>query len=406
MKKKDNIIIIALFAAILLTLSIGSLIAKDREFSPNENRNLSQPSELSLDRVLDGRFEEDAEKYISDQILARDKWIEVKSVVKRLIGNKDLNGVYLADDGYYIEKIDEYEVDSQIYENNIKSIKSFFDDISSYIPAERLSMMLVPTAQNILKEKLPKGAVTYDENSRIDMAMETLGAYNFVDLRQSLSSAANNWEEQLYYRTDHHWTASGAFIGYDKLHEELDPKLGAGPREFNYADASDQFLGTLYSKVLLPDTVYDTVQIIGDISKGNRNSEATAQQIAKMMNGKYTVTADGKELPGIYDMSKLKEKDKYAVFLGGNYGKAEITGGPKNGKNLLLIKDSFANSLIPMICGEYESITMIDLRYFSGNLREYMKIRKVNEVLVLYSMSNIITDKNLKMLSSTGVVLH
>ncbi|HKM29039.1 MAG TPA: DHHW family protein [Anaerovoracaceae bacterium] len=410
MKKKDNIIIITLFAVILLTLSIGSLIAKDREFSPNENRNLSQPSELSFDRVIDGRFEEDAEKYVSDQILARDSWIEVKSVIKRLIGNKDINGVYLAEDGYYIEKTDEYEVDSEIYENNLKSIKSFFDDISSYIPAEKLSVMLVPTAQNILKDKLPKGVTTYDENGRLDEACsviegDKLGGYNFIDLRDALTQAASN-NLQLYYRTDHHWTASGAFLGYGKLHEELDPKLGTSPREFEYVDASDRFLGTLYSKVLLPDTAYDTVQVIGDAGKGNSNSKASAKETAKAMNGRYTVTADGKTLPGIYDMSKLKEKDKYAVFLGGNYGKAEITGGPKNGRNLLLIKDSFANSLVPMLCGEYESITMIDLRYFSGNLREYMKAQKVNEVLVLYSMSNIITDKNLKMLDSTGVVLQ
>ena len=86
-------------------------------------------------------------------------------------------------------------------------------------------------------------------------------------------------------------------------------------------------------------------------------------------------------------LSALEQKDKYELFLGGNYGKAVITTGVENGKHLLLVKDSFANSFVPFLTGDYETITMLDLRYFRGSVQELAA--EADDILVLTEITNL-----------------
>ena len=89
----------------------------------------------------------------------------------------------------------------------------------------------------------------------------------------------------------------------------------------------------------------------------------------------------------LYDLSALERKDKYELFLGGNYGQCVITTGTENGKHLLLVKDSFANSFVPFLTGDYETITMLDLRYFRGSVQELAA--EADDILVLTEITNL-----------------
>ena len=112
------------------------------------------------------------------------------------------------------------------------------------------------------------------------------------------------------------------------------------------------------------------------------------------MSDKLKVTADGKEIP-LYDMSAAGEKDKYKVFLGGNYGETTIKGGCNNGKTLLIIKDSFANSLVPFLTADYENIIMLDLRYYMGSAKQLAADKGADEILFVCEMSSFANDKNM-----------
>ena len=112
------------------------------------------------------------------------------------------------------------------------------------------------------------------------------------------------------------------------------------------------------------------------------------------MSDNLKVTADGKEIP-LYDMSAAGEKDKYKVFLGGNYGETTITGGCNNGKTLLIIKDSFANSLVPFLTADYENIIMLDLRYYMGSAKQLAADKGADEILFVCEMSSFANDKNM-----------
>lgn len=91
----------------------------------------------------------------------------------------------------------------------------------------------------------------------------------------------------------------------------------------------------------------------------------------------------------------VNEKDKYKVFFGGNYGQVVIKGGCDNGKTLLIIKDSFANSLAPFLTADYETIIMLDLRYFTGSAQSVIDENNVDDILFVQEMRSFSNDKSL-----------
>ena len=365
------------FLLLLFAVSLGSVIAKDQEFSANENRFLAKLPALDWNDVVRGDFQEDLESYLNDHILGRDTWISIKTRVQKLLGDTDIGGVYLGEDDYLFEKITDEDISPSQIEKNISFVKGYFEYCSEYLDASKLEVMLVPTAGLVLEEKLPAYAPMFDQETYLNQIKDSLQDYNVVDVRDTLIAST---EGQLYYRTDHHWTSRGAALAY----EQWCLKTG---RTFPGWDAlkpqmvTEEFRGSLYSKVLDPQSAYDEIWYY-------------------TMNGKdydhLTVVGDDKELPGVFDYGKLEEKDKYLFFMGDNYGEAIITNSQvKEGENLLIIKDSFANCFTYLTPEEFHNVHMIDLRYFGGDLKEYLLENEITEVLVLYNISNFATDKNL-----------
>ena len=151
--------------------------------------------------------------------------------------------------------------------------------------------------------------------------------------------------------------------------------------EYDIVTASAAFRGTLYSKVLRPDAPYDTVQFYLPKEKDS-----------------VRVWCDGEEqhfTNGFYDTDYLNRKDKYAAFLGGNYGEVQIQTEQKTetGETLLILKDSYANCFVPFLTGHFDRIYLLDLRYFNGNALEYMESHGVTEVLAFYNISSFTEDK-------------
>ena len=370
MKKRELPPLIAI-AVILLGLSLATLLLPDREFSPNENRYLQQAPRLTVDRILSGKFTEEAEKYESDQVALRDMWMGAASVLQRAGGQQDINGVYLGKDGYYFARLTEEDFDQRQYEKNLKAVTAFFDSHSDL----DCRILLAPTPAEILPELLPANAPMYDAAVRHAQLAETVGKEQIIDVHQALSQC-----QEPYYRTDHHWTTEGAYTAYTVWCQATGRQIR--PNMFS-VDATNEFRGTLYSKVLLPDSAYDTIYL-------PQNAEIRSMD------------CDGTVTDSLYDRSKLEEKDKYAVFMGGNWAKVTIETGTENGQHLLLVKDSFANCFVPFLTTYFETITMVDLRYFNESLDELASEQGITDVLVLYELSNFAADRNLFKLETRG----
>ena len=215
----------------------------------------------------------------------------------------------------------------------------------------------MPSPAGVLRDKLPANAPYYDEDAAFAQLGDALGG-TLLDSRETLAAV-----DDPYYHTDHHWTTMGAQAAYGLWAQVT----GHTARAYGLTDATDSFRGTLYSKVLLPDSVYDKVYYAPEITVDS-------------------VACDGED-GTLYDLSALDRKDKYELFLGGNYGQCVITTGTENGKHLLLVKDSFANSFVPFLTGDYETITMLDLRYFRGSVQELAA--EADDILVLTEITNL-----------------
>ncbi len=353
MKKRTGLAPLIAIAVILLGLSVGSFfLTPDRAFSENENRYLQLTPKLSWDTVMSGDFMEDMEEYTSDQIVFRDLWTATRSLLQRAEGKEDISGTYLGAEGRYFVKVTEDSFNRAGLEKNAGYIREFFAASGKSCRA-----MIVPSPAGVLRDMLPENAPYYDEAGAFERLDAALGG-SLLDVRETLADV-----EDPYYHTDHHWTTMGAQAAYRRWAEVT----GHAVREDALVCATEEFRGTLYSKVLLPDSVYDSVYYAPEI---------TAE----------SVVCDGKD-GTLYDGDALTRKDKYELFLGGNYGQCVITTGTENGKHLLLVKDSFANSFVPFLLGDYETVTMIDLRYFRGSMAELAA--ESDDILVLTEITNL-----------------
>lgn len=348
--------IYSLICLLLFTVpSILTFLLPDRGFSDNENRMLGRKPILNAETILDGTFQTNTEEWLSDQFPQRDFWMSGSSILKKLTGSRDIGGAYLGKDGYYLEMHTPEEFDEARYRRNLgyfQRIRQEFD-----LPA---SALLIPCAASVMPEALPFGAASYDAGEACRIAGEVLQGVELPDLTAALQERT---DVQRFYRTDHHWTVFGAKIGYDQWLKGSGNYIGEP-----YLFCSD-FYGSTWSKTLDPAARPDEIFLFP-------------------VSGDLTVTADGETID-LYDLSAAERKDKYTVFFGGNHGIVSISGGCKNGKKLLVFKDSFANCFAPLLTADYETVLLIDLRYYPGSVHKLISEENPDELLFIYEMSNL-----------------
>lgn len=306
---------------------------------------------------------------MTDQFVRRDTWVMLKTRMDILLQKKLINGVYLAEDGYLIEQHLPRKYDQALVEKRLKQL----EDLIERYPDTRV--MLVPTADNILTDKLPDFAVYYDESRLLRQITDEIGQQRVIDVFPILKE---HREEQIYYKTDHHWTTLGAYYGYLQWTEAVDYR----PRSFDPRDletVSDSFLGTLHSRINLPMGT-DEIRIF---------PRTTSRKVRIIYDYE-------KEADSFYEPAYLETKNQYGYFLDDNHAFMEITTGySAQGKELFLIKDSYANTMIPLLAPHYEKIYVVDLRYYKGSLfalmDQYVTHDKVS-VLVLYNCIHFLED--------------
>ena len=375
--KKIRVTMIVIFVAFLALVSGGSLLMKDREFSPNENRYLAEPPRLTVDNILSGKFQDGLENYLRDQICFRDGWITVKTGIQKACKDTDIGGAYVGKDGYDFEKITPEDVDEKQITRNVKAVQDFFAKVSENVEKERLSFLLVPSSGLVMEDKLPAHARLFDQAKYIDQIEKQMTDCRVTDVRKDLLSHKDDY---IYYKTDHHWTTLGAFYAFQAAAPSLGIEGDLSGKYVSHA-VSNSFNGMLASKsgvnlgekeqidIYVP-TEEDTDLIIDYVDEGKRSTS-------------------------LYDSSKLKEKDQYTVFLGGNSSLLDIRTVSTSTKRLLLVKDSFANSFIPFLTPYYREIVVVDPRYYSGTINDLMDSYRISEVLFLYSGNTFFKDNNI-----------
>ena len=361
-----------IFILILFLFLIINIIVPNKEKSVQENRMLATKPKFRLSSLISGDYDEKFEAYMDDQFVGRDMWRKLKVTVDRICGSRLENGVYIGRNGQLLEQIE--VADKNHLAANIKAIKSF-SERQKKIPVR---MMLVPDAANVLNHSLPALAKPEDQTQMFSMVRKDLGdSVEWIDVSTELNKHKT---EKIYYKTDHHWTTLGAFYAFQATAPSLGIEGDLSGKYVSHA-VSNSFNGMLASKsgvnlgekeqidIYVP-TEEDTDLIVDYVDEGKRSTS-------------------------LYDSSKLKEKDQYTVFLGGNSSLLDIRTVSTSTKRLLLVKDSFANSFIPFLTPYYREIVVVDPRYYSGTINDLMDSYRISEVLFLYSGNTFFKDNNI-----------
>lgn len=362
-------------------MSVMNVLAPDKSFSESENRVLERRPIFSLRSLWLGEFMADYVQYASDQFAFRDVWIGIKTDADRASGKKDSNGVYLGADGYLIQSFTSPQAAD--VEERIRAIHSFHQAT----PGLRKYIMLAPTAASILQDKLPAHAPVGDQQAvlhQVRQMLEQRGPdIRFVDVYPALHAKRT---EYLFYKTDHHWTTKGAYYAYRVLCE----RMGIVPKDeaaFQIRQVTDAFYGSLYSKSgfrhLQPDRI--------DLYMPKEESRIKAEYVE-----------EDRTTDSLYALDNLEKKDKYKVFLNGNHALVRVTTAHPDGKKLLVVKDSYANSLIPLLTEHFAEIDVVDLRYYSESLAE-LATDRYDVMLMLYNIHTFVEDAfilNLNMMES------
>lgn len=359
------------FIALLVIVPLITLLFPDVKFSQNENRILTQFPRFSIDSVFDGRYMKKVEKYTADQLIGRNFWIHTKTRVDRIIGKNSSNGVYLGKESTLIENFDPLPA-SEVEKN-----KTAINGFAEKHPNLNHYFLLVPNAISIYGDKLPADAPVLDQNEYMNAFTSGLnGNVNVLDPRPILEENKN---QLLYYKTDHHWTTLGAWLSFQSIANTMG--ITPDPDAYSVHPVTNAFSGALVSKSGYTINTTDTIDVY---IPNNENDYSVVNYIAEQ-----------KKSPSLYNSEQLKGKDKYAVFLDGNHPIVKIKNPVSNGKNLLVIKDSYANAFIPFLTPFYSEITVIDPRYYYDNIDALITDSGITDVLYLFNANTFFRDTSL-----------
>lgn len=371
MKKALKHLPTIVFILFIYAMAILFFVLPKSHYSSSEKRYLKEFPQFNSDTFFSGDFGEEFETYLSDHTAFRNFYVGLNSYYNLSLSNPLSNGIYHCKDGYLIND----PVNTDRFMPNIEVIAEFAakQDIKS-------TMVLAPSTGYVANDVLPNKHIIYNDDELFSQASDVLknSGVTFVDIRDDFKAAYKSGT-QVYYKTDHHWTASGAHLAYNALGSAL--SITPYSKDNYNIDSHTGFYGTTYSSSGFWYTQPDNIELWYSKQKQDINVTIT--------DGGKTIESDS-----LFFTDRLTEDDKYPVYLDGNHPYTVIKNQAlkDNDQKLLVIKDSFAHSLVPFLADHYSEIIMIDMRYYKQNVTELIKNTGVDQILFIYSIDNLATD--------------
>jgi hypothetical protein len=358
--KKRNIVTTVIFAGFLGAFSVMCYFKPPQAISNSERRPLAQLEEISVESVFSTSFQSNFENYTADQFPFRDSFRKIKAISERyLLNKKDNNGLFVADG--HISKI-EYPLNDDMVDNAVNKFNFLYDSYIKNTDA-KVYLSLVPDKNYFIAEKNGYPAIDYD--TFIENVKNNLPYMNYIDILPYLDISD-------YYTTDSHWKQEKIVDIAEHLANEMGTNASA---KYDVNTLDNPFKGVYLGQsqfVMSPDTI-----------KYLTNKTLNECIVSYFDTGK-------KEEGKMYNMQKAYGKDAYEMFLSGTSALIEIENpNAKTDKELVVFRDSYASSLVPLLAEGYKKITVVDIRYiqssFVGNFVKFTN----QDVLFLYSTTLI-----------------
>ena len=350
--KIKDIVVTLVFLFTIISLFLINVIKKDTDISIAERRKLATMPELTIKSLFDGTYFKKFDSYVTDQFIKRDTFRKIKIDIE-LSTKGEYNNLYMYDD-YIVE---------EIFPLNTNSINNLINKIN-YIKNTYLN-----NNSNIYYTIIPdknyfvnNGNLKLDYNKLQDMMKNNLTSLNYINIFDKLT--LDN-----YYKTDTHWKQEDLFNVANTIANQMNFDITNN----NVVNTVTTFKGSYAGRLSVTKDI-DTIKTISNPSTLNSS-------VYNYETKKYTQ---------IYDYDKLKSLDKYDIYLSGASSIIDIVNPTSNSnKELIVFRDSYGSSLIPLLIDGYKKITVIDIRYVSSRiLNNYIKFNN-QDVLFMYSILTI-----------------
>ena len=360
MLKKSMIVSLA-FLILIISFFLVNLIKKDQSISISERRKLANFPKATVNNIFDGTFFKKFDEYVTDQFVEREEFRKIKvNTELNILGKKNYNNLYEYD-GYIIEMI------NPLNEKSVKNTVNKINQIKEmYLKPENNVYFTIVPDKNYFVDN---GNLKLDYNKLTEIMKDNLNFAKYIDIKSDL-------ELSDYYKTDSHWKQENLKKIAEKITKEMDAENTVNYNEVEIAD----FQGT-YAGRLPVNNQNDKIKILTNNILEN----------AKVFN--YDINKEEK----IYNMNKINSLDKYDIYLSGGVSLLEITNQEASTeKELIVFRDSYGSSIVPLLVPSYKKITMVDTRYISPKLlKNYIEFSD-QDVLFIYSTLLINSSGTLK----------
>lgn len=381
-----NKILMFTFILLMITGAVFVWLPADEASVREENRTIAKLPEVNAETITSGEFSRGFEDYVGDNVGFRGFFTDFSKLISANKGiTSDLGKIVSVqkDVGTDLTKKSRLLIKDntimEVFENNREHMDWYLNVLGFY--ADKLDedinfySMLIPTQlefqdamyANIQDSQLETINYVYDNMP------ERITPVNTYDILKE------NMDEYIYYRTDHHWTARGAFYGYKAFMQALqdnNPDSGDMFKPVTIEEfperKSEDFLGYLYKQAQTPEI---------------KNSPDTIVWYDLNEQGHISITdeyyEDGQSIP--YDAVFLDEKQTdYSIFLGGDQPLVELTNSQKpDGRTLVIVKDSYCNCFAPWVIQNYHKVVLLDPRTYKGGLDELLERYNPDDLLLM-----------------------
>ncbi len=354
--KVKYLVTVGLSALVIFGLSAWFLLKPPTEYSDSERRKLSLLPEISVESIFSGEFMKDFEDASPDQFPLRDLFRSIKAYVSEYVFHKkDNNKIFVADG--HLSKL-EYPLKEDMIDYASERFNYLYDTYIKDTDAE-VYLSVVPDKNCFIAEK--NGYLTFDYDLFASSLSQKLPFAEYIDVKPLL-------EAEDYYTTDTHWRQEN-IVDVAQL---ICNTTGAPfVNDFKENKLDKPFYGVYYHqsglKVPTDEIIYLTNDAIDGCTVTNYD---TGKAVTKP----------------VYDMSKADGADLYEIFLSGTVAVSVIENTAAEKRELVIFRDSFGSSLVPLLIGSYSKITVVDIRYISSSVLDgLVDFENADDVIFLYS---------------------
>lgn len=356
MDKKLRFIGMGAVIALWLGLAIFAWLKPAQETSTAERRPLEQFPEVNSETILNGKFMEDFESYTLDQFPLRDSFRQLKALFHYdVLMQRDNNGIYIAA-GFAAQL--EYPLNADAVDYGLERLQWVYN---KYLADSNCKVYygVIPDKGYYLAEENGYPAMDYGAlNSKVASALSFATGIKLADTLDITD----------YYYTDTHWRQERLLDTTTRICQTMGvtaPQAGS----YKVTALERPFYGVYYGQAALPMQP-ETMYIL-------ENELLSACQVYNYENGKYG---------SVYDLEKAAGKDQYEVYLSGPQPLLRIENpNAKTDKELVVFRDSFGSSIVPLLVQDYKTVTLVDIRYInSWQLERFLKFEN-QDVLFLYN---------------------